>query len=207
MRAQPSDSRWISNSEKFLRAAAILGATFALFGAVAICLVGFGAYAPSRVEPKGSADTPILPTRTVSPALPADQDIGTVQPDTNEAPHESIAPDRSSMYSAPAPTLNPTPAPTPAPMLKVSVSDSELLQGDSTDARPKNLDRELPKAVRLNLERERRAAEHKRSRLEEAYQKHAISSDAYKRGMEDYKGVIERYRNQTNAESGTPNGS
>ena len=85
------------------------------------------------------------------------------------------------------------------------MSDSELLRGDGPDFAPKNLDRKLPRSVRKNLEKERQEAERKRSRLEDMYQKHLISSEAYKEGEKEYRSQIEKYRSEVNAGRGLPN--
>jgi hypothetical protein len=209
VRAQTSDSRWISNSAKVLRAAATFVAVFALFGAVAICSIGFSAFAPATSGPKESAGVPVFPETKVPPAPPADQDngIGGLLPDTNQAHQETIAIDHSTIDQMPAPALIPTPPPASAaqPESKAPVSDSALLERERPEALQKNLEIELPKAVRRKLEKERRQAERKRSRLEEMYQKHAISSEAYKKGEEQYKSEIERYRREMNPDRGPQN--
>jgi hypothetical protein len=50
-----------------------------------------------------------------------------------------------------------------------------------------------------NLEKQRLAAEKKRSRLEAMYQKGTISSKAYKSGEDEYRLAIQRYRDEVNA--------
>jgi hypothetical protein len=50
-----------------------------------------------------------------------------------------------------------------------------------------------------NLEKQRVAAEKKRSRLEAMYQKGTISSKAYKSGEDEYRLAIQRYRDEVNA--------
>jgi hypothetical protein len=57
------------------------------------------------------------------------------------------------------------------------------------------------KSGRKNLEKQRQAAEKKRSRLEVRYQKGAISSKAYKNGEDEYRLAIQRYRDEVNAVS------
>jgi hypothetical protein len=69
----------------------------------------------------------------------------------------------------------------------------------------KNVEQQLPKSVRKHLEKERRQAERKRSRLEDMYQKHLISSEAYKKGEQEYKSEIEKYRSEVNAAGSLPN--
>ncbi len=204
VRAQPSDSRSISNSAKVLRAVATFVAVVALFGVVAICSIGFSTFTPGRLAPKGSAGIPVFPATNVSPSTPADQDNGIgMLPDTNQAHEATIATDHSTIGQTPPAALNPPPptASVAQPELKAPVSDSALLETERPDAVRENIERELPRAVRKKLEKERRQAEHKRSRLEEMYQKHAISSEAYKKGEEKYKSEIDRYRREMNSES------
>ena len=80
LRAEPSDARWISNSTKFLRVVATLGALFALCGAVVICLIGFSVFRTRKPDSKATVNVPILPTTTMAPATDASQDNGTVSP-------------------------------------------------------------------------------------------------------------------------------
>jgi type IV secretory pathway VirB10-like protein len=51
---------------------------------------------------------------------------------------------------------------------------------------------------RKSVERERREAERKRSRLESMYQKHLISDEAYKKGQDEYKSEMAKYRSTFN---------
>jgi hypothetical protein len=81
------------------------------------------------------------------------------------------------------------------------VIDSEFLERKRTEVEHKNPERQARQAERKNLERKREEAERKRSRLEEMYQKHLISSGAYRKGEEEYKSEIEKYRSAVNAGS------
>jgi hypothetical protein len=209
VRAQTGDSRWSSNSAKVLRAAATFVAVFALFGAVAICSIGFNAFAPRTPGPNESASAPVFPSTKLPPPPPADQSdgISLVPPDTNRAHQGTIASDQLAVNPTPAPALNPTPVPASAaqPESKAPESDSALLDRERSEVLQKNPEIELPRAVRNKLEKERRQAERKRSRLEEMYQRHAISSEAYKKGEEQYKSEIERYRREMNPDRGPKN--
>jgi hypothetical protein len=208
-RAQTGDSRWSSNSAKVLRAAATFVAVFALFGAVAICSTGLRAFVPGTPGPNESVAVPVFPATKLPPSTPADlsDGIGLVPPDTNQAHQGAIASDPSAVNQTPVPALNSTPAPVSVaqPESKALESDSALLDRERPKALQNNLEIELPRAVRKKLEKERRQAEHKRSRLEEMYQKHAISSEAYKKGEEQYKSEIERYRREMNPDRGPKN--
>jgi hypothetical protein len=200
LRAEPSDARWTSNSTKILRAVATLGTVFALCGAVAICLIGFGGFSPRTLETKAPVDVPILPATKVSPTAAPDHDNGmaTLPMDSKEAYRGTIAEDHSVIDQMPAAALKPTSTPASVPQPEATVSDNELLKGRPEVGRI-NLGKQLPEAVRKNLEKDRREAERKRFRLEEMYRKNAISGEAYKTGEEKYRSEIERYRREMNA--------
>ena len=71
---------------------------------------------------------------------------------------------------------------------------------DQQPANDRNKSERQPGEInRKSLERKRVAAERNRARLEKMYQKHRISSDAYKKGEEKYKSEIEEYRSAVNA--------
>ena len=196
-RAEPRDARWTSNSAKILGAVATLVTVFALCGAGAICLSGFQ---PRTLEPKAPVGVPILPATKVSPTVAVSQDnaMGILLTDANQVHRGTILEDQI-IDQAPTPALNPTSTPTPVPEPEASVSDNEFLKEQRPQGGRINLDRQLPEAVRKNLEKERREAERKRSRSEQMYRKHAISSEAYKKGEEKYRSEIERYRREINA--------
>jgi hypothetical protein len=81
-------------------------------------------------------------------------------------------------------------------------SNSQLTEVDPKQPLRQANEGEHPKAGRKTLEKERRAAERKRSRLEGMYQNHLISSEAYKKGEEEYKSEIEKYRSAVNTGRG-----
>lgn len=209
VRAEPSDSRWISTSAKVLRAAATFATMISLFGAVAICSIGFKTFTPRTFDPEESAGVPVFPATKMSPATSADQEngIGILLPDANQAHQGTIASAHSTIDQTSAPTLNPTPPTASVAQPAAPVSDSGLVERERPEAVRKSLERELPKVVRKNLEKERREAERKRSRLEEMYQNHAISGEAYKKGKEKYKSEIEKYRRKMNVSRGPKNES
>jgi hypothetical protein len=202
LRAEPSDPRWTSYSARFLRVVATLGTVFALCGVIAIFLIGFSALPPRTLETKGPVEVPVLSATSVSPAAAPslDQGVG-VWPDTNQVLRGTFAEDHSIVDQPPttAPARNPDSAPAQVSHPEASVSDGELLKRERPEDAPINRDRYLSEAVRKNLERARREAERKRSRLEDTYRKHAISSDAYKKGEEQYRTEIEKYRAGINA--------
>jgi len=203
LRAEPSDARWTSYSARFLRVVATLGTVFALCGVIAIFLIGFSALPPRTLETKGPVEVPVLSATSLSPAaVPSlDQGVGVRLPDTNQVLRGTFAEDHYIVDQPPttAPARNPDSAPAQVSHPEASVSDGELLKRERPEDAPINRDRYLSEAVRKNLERARREAERKRSRLEDTYRKHAISSDAYKKGEEQYRTEIEKYRAGINA--------
>jgi hypothetical protein len=201
-RAEPSDAQWTSNSARFLRVVATLGTVFALCGVIAIFLIGISALSPRTLETKAPVEVPVLSATSVSPAaVPSlDQGVGVRLPDTNQVLRGTFAEDHSIADQPPtAPAQNPDSAPAQVSHPEASVSDGELLKRERPKDAPINPDRHLSEAVRKNLERARREAERKRSRLEHMYRRHAISSDAYKKGEEQYRTEIEKYRAGMNA--------
>ena len=202
LRAEPSDARWTSYSARFLRVVATLSTVFVLCGIITIFLIGFSALPPRSLETKGPVEVPVLSATSVSPAAAPslDQGVGVRLPDTNQVLRGTFAEDHSIVDQPPtAPARNPDSAPAQVSHPEASVSDGELLKRERPEDAPINRDRYLSEAVRKNLERARREAERKRSRLEDTYRKHAISSDAYKKGEEQYRTEIEKYRAGINA--------
>ena len=180
MIAQRSDTRWTWNSAKVLLKKAAPGTLLALCGAVAIYVTASSVFTRrTDASSKASMGGPPAQVKKDSQDPPAGNKDGiimvpgTVRLDTNH--HGAIAENNSAIDQTPAPVL--TPVPTPATERKTSVIDSEF------------------------LERKREEAERKRSRLEEMYQKHLISSGAYRKGEEEYKSEIEKYRSAVNAGS------
>jgi uncharacterized protein Veg len=207
LRTETGDARRTSNSAIILRVVAAVGTIFALCGVIATCLVAFNVYPPKALESKAQGEVPNVPATEVTPTVKTNPDNAAVNPlpETNQAQRGVIAEDRSILEQTPVPP--PSPAATPAAVApsEGAVSDSDLLKGERPEAGQTNLDRHLPEAVRKKLEKGRRQAERKRSRLEELYGKHAISGEAYKRGEEKYRSEIERYRREMNVGTGLTN--
>lgn len=202
LRAEPSDAPWTSNSARVLRVVATLGTVFALCGVVAIFLIEFSALPPRTLESNGHLEVPALPATPASPAATPglNHSIGERLPDTNQVLRGTIAEEQSIVDQPPAaPSRNPTSTPAKLSQPEASLSDGELLKGERPEDAPINTDRHLAEPVRKKLERERREAERKRSRLEDMYRKHAISGSAYEEGEEKYRREIENYRTGMNA--------
>jgi hypothetical protein len=207
LRAEPNEARWTSHSAKILRVVATLGTLFALGGTVVLCLIAFNAFPPKTLESKAPAGDPIH-SRTKAPAAAAaDQENGLGMPltSTNQADVANIREDHPKVDQIPVPALNPSSSPTPAAQSEASVSDNELLNEQRPETARTNLEQQIPESARKTLEKRRRAAERKRSRLEEMYQEHAISAEAYKKGEENYRDEIAKYRTEMNARRGSSN--
>lgn len=208
---------------------ATAAALFALSATVVICLIAFGVHKPKASGSNGL--TGITAYRV--PAFPATKlttvaEKGSVTPlpGTNRAENRAIPNQHSAIAQTtrPGPNPLPTPAqkpiPTPASVpqteSKALTSDREFLWGKGPEfglpgeksldrTGSKNVERQLPKSVRKRLEKNRQQAERKRSRLEDMYQKHLISSEAYKKGQQEYKSEIQKYRSELNGDGGHPN--
>jgi hypothetical protein len=173
----------------------VAGTLLALSATGVICLFSLSKHRPKTVSSNPLID--VFPTtKMTTPAEKGDGSV-TTYPGTNQA--DTIAPEHSAIDQTPTPALSPTPSPAPIPQSepKAFASDSEFLNAERPE--PKKQEQKLPKSVRKNLEKKRREAERKRSRLEDMYQKHLISSEAYKKGEKEYKGEIEKYRSEVNA--------
>jgi hypothetical protein len=205
LRAEPNDARGTSHSAMILRVIATLGTLFALGGTVVLCLIAFNAFPPKTSESKVPVGVPVpnLSATKVSPTAVADQENGVEMPatKTNQPDRAAIADDHSVIDQKPAPALNPNSPPAP----EVSASDSELLNQQRPEAGRATLDRQFSESARITLEKKRRAAERQRSRLEKRYQEHAISSEAYKKGQENYRIQIDGYRREMSAYRGPDN--
>jgi len=198
LRAEPNDARWTSKSAKILTAVATLGTLVTLCGAVAICLIGFNAFPRKTLESKPPAAVPILPEATPSvAAATTSHEDGASMPlaDSNQA-------DRSILDQTATSTPSSISTPAVEPKAESSATESELPKVGTLQTEQVNPGRHLTEAVRKKLEKRRLAAERKRSRLEESYRDHAISSEAYKKGVEKYQKEIERYRSEMSAGMG-----
>ena len=199
-------TRWTSNPVKVL--IGIAGTVFALSAVGVICLFLLSTHRPETVGSNALSDAPVFPTTKMTTAAGKGDGSVTAFPGTNQADNGTIAPEHSAIDQTPTPALSPIPSPASIPQSepKAFASDIEFLKGEPTEFEPKKQAQNLSKSVRKNLEKERREAERKRSRLEGLYQKHLISSEAYKKGEKEYKSEIEKYRSEVNA-GGSPQNS
>jgi hypothetical protein len=199
------------NSVKRLIRSAAPGTLFAVIGAVSIWLTASNALTPKTFSSKHSVDVAKLPTKEAQTTTPAENNgtiamtLGAAMPETNPAQPGNIPGDGLTTNQLPA-TRGSIPAPENRIMADrdASASSIQLIEKEPGETARKTVEGERQKAGRKTLEKERRAAERKRSRLEEMYQNHLISSQAYKKGEEEYKSEIEKYRNEMNAGRGVP---
>jgi len=198
-------TRWTSNPVKVL--IGIAGTVFALSAVGVICLFLLSTHRPETVGSNALSDAPVFPTTKMTTAAGKGDGSVAAFPGTNQADNGTIAPEHSAIDQTPTPALSPIPSPASIPQSepKAFASDSEFLKGEPTEFEPKKQAQNLSKSVRKNLEKERREAERKRSRLEDMYQKHLISSEAYKKGQKKYKSEIDKYRSEVNAGGNSQN--
>jgi hypothetical protein len=205
VKVHPRETRGTWNSAKLLIRNAAPGTLFAVFGAVSIWLTASNAFTPKTL--KNSVDVP--PTKEARAITPAENNgtiamtLGAATPGINQTHPGNIAGDIPTINQLPA-----TQAPTPAPENRLQAdpnalaNSTQLTEEEPSETARKTTEGERKKAGRKTLEKERRAAERKRSRLEEMYQNHLISSGAYKKGEEEYKSEIEKYRSEMNVGRG-----
>ena len=187
---------WVSANTLIKNAAP--GLLFSLSGAVAIWLTAANRFVPKLIVPK--REVPALAAKPLpSVALPSltpvkrdDRLVMTLRPTAPEMKlaDRGMVPNKDSTVDSP-----PGPAASPVP----TVSSRGKPDANPVESAPPALaPKEISGADRKALEKERRVAERKRARLEERYQKHLISGEEYKKGEEEYKSAILKYRSQMN---------
>ena len=204
IKVHSSETRGTWNSAKRLVRSAAPGTLFAVFGAVSIWLTASNALTPKTL--KNSVD--VLPTKETRTITAAENDgaigmtLGAAMPGMNQTHPGNIADESLTISQLPAPTQAATPAPENRMQADPNALANKLTEEEPGETARKTAEGERQKAGRKTLEKERRAAERKRSRLEEMYQNHLISSEAYKKGEEEYKNQIENYRSEMNTGRG-----
>jgi type IV secretory pathway VirB10-like protein len=176
LKAQPSDSGRRRDSAKAWIKRVAPGALVALGAAVAIGLGVFCLFALRNTRSKNSEKTQIVSVTTPSPVgkapNPALANLDTVHPGT---------------IAAEDPNRSPLPTPVPTAVAPFPQPTAVVKDDGSRDLKPSEVERK-------SAERERRKAERKRSQLEAMYQKHVISSEAYKKGQDEYQSEMAKYR-------------
>jgi hypothetical protein len=189
---------WDWMSAKSLIRSVAPGVLFSLSGALAIWLTAANRFVPKVIalkkEVPALAPKP-LPSAALPSLTPAGDDERLVMslqatgPEMKLANREMVPKNDSRVDPLPGPAVS------PAPMISSKPNPSPSPLGSPT---PVSAPKEPSGVDRKVLEKERREAERKRARLEERYQKHLISSEAYKKGEEEYKSAILKYRSQMN---------
>lgn len=189
---------WDWMSAKVLMKNAAPGLLFSLSGAVAIWLTAANRFVPKLIVPKreipalAAKPLPSAALPSLTPVKDADRLVMTLRaagPEMKLANRGTVPNEDSTVdppprpAASPVPTVSSKPKPSPNPV-----------EGETPASAPK----EPTGTDRKALEKERRVAERKRARLEERYQKHLISGDEYKKGEEEYKSAILKYRSQIN---------
>ncbi len=208
VKSRPIETQGRWNLIKHFIKNAAPGTLFALFGAVSIWLTASNALTPKTFASKNPVVVPVLSAKEAQITTLA-KDNGTAAmrsgaplSGTNKANPGNIAKDSPAVEQSPAAAPTPTPESGLQAERNALANSSQLLEAETKETGRKTVEVECQKTGRKTLEKERRAAERKRSRLEEMYQNHLISSEAYKKGEEEYKSEIVRYRSAMNAGRG-----
>jgi hypothetical protein len=201
IKAHPADGKWNWRGAKILFKNTAPGSMFALLGAIAIWLTAAKglrsdgsrsladhSVANEWVTSATNEDGPLL--MTLGAGAPRASQKGSF-PESGAGVDPSVTSGSATVVAA---------SPKIAPAKKSA--DVAFAVRENASIRRQESELRLNASARMgcrNLEKERRAAERKRSRLEAMYQKGTISSEAYKSGEDEYRIAIQRYRNQVNA--------
>jgi cytoskeletal protein RodZ len=111
----------------------------------------------------------------------------------NTSPSAAISAKPSPVATTPVVAAKPSPSvvATPVPLNLPVRQPTPLVSNDAPrEKKPPS------EAIRRTAEQTRRDAERKRTHLEEMYKKHLISDEAYKKGQDEYKNELGKYRSQ-----------
>jgi hypothetical protein len=191
----------VSTSVRRRRSSPSIFATglIALGGVAALFAVGFAAFLfykrfliESKPVPKVTASAPATPLPTVTPLARA-TDVLQPLADPNHFPSESPSPAQDTAAPASSPLVLMSPG--------VAASAPSPAQSEQKAETQSNTSgKQLSKAARKALEKERQVAERKRAHLEQMYQNHEISTEAYNEGKREYREVIQKYRSEINSD-------
>jgi hypothetical protein len=196
-----ADRKWNWNTAKIIFKNTAPGTMFALLGAVAIWLT-----AAKGIHPEGSTSLSVVSSASSPPETKNGDDVPIMMTLGAGGPVPARGPRPSMPESLPdlAGSSGLTGVPGVAERTKSTPTrkSAEVAAGE-TASRTTQETASSPKAraktAHKHLEKQRLAAERKRARLEEMYQKGTISSEAYKNGKDEYRIAIQRYRNEVNA--------
>jgi hypothetical protein len=199
----PTDGEWNWKAAKTVFKNTAPGTLFALLGAVAIWLTaakGLRSDGPSSLSTASNANNPAQPK--TSDDAPIVMSLGAGIPWLVRESQNSISGSHadSAAVSASAGTSGIVDSRSSTASQKPEgISDATGGNAKRTKQQPDAKINVSRKIVHRNLERQRLAAERKRSRLESMYQKGTISMEAYKSGEDEYRIAIQRYRSQVTA--------
>jgi hypothetical protein len=161
----------------------------ALCALLPICAIGFASFTAGISATKKTipATAASKQSATLVPVPSADDRAAASDSGANRTGAEAITDKTQTVDQVPAPVALPVP-------LSETPSQPEATGNERTPA-----ENARPVAGRLKLEKFRRKLERKRAHLEQLFQTHAISAEAYKQGQEKYKGQISRYRTELNS--------
>jgi len=199
IKAYPLDRKWNWDTTKIMLKAAAPGTMFALLGAIQIWLTA--AKGSHFDGPRPFSDSYVVASRSdeehsLVPASEADPAAtsatsGRLFPET---PVSALAASGERTTDA----LSASIGSKTAPSTKADIFAATATKTPNTERREVHLDAKRRIGLR-NLEKQRLAAEKKRSRLEAMYQKGTISSETYRNGENQYRIAIQRYRDGVNA--------
>jgi hypothetical protein len=161
VRAEPSDSPWISTSAKVLRASATFATAIALFGAIAICTNGFGAFTPRSFGSKALAGLLISPATKATTPADRENTIDRLPPDTNQVRQRAITSDQSTFDQTPGHALASI-----SPSASMTQPDAPVrasFNREHSDAARKIRETPLPNAAHKSLENARHQTVRKRA--------------------------------------------
>jgi hypothetical protein len=189
MQSESSGFAWAFTPGRSSPTVIALRILIALCALLPFCAIGFASFTAGTALTKKTIPGPVAPTQSATPApIPnADDRAAASDSEANRTGAVTIT-NKSQTLDQP-----PIPAALPVPVLELP-SQPEPTGNDQISA--ENAPRV---AGRFKFEKFRRSLERKRAQLEESYQSHAISAEAYKKGQEKYRGEIARYRRQLNS--------
>jgi hypothetical protein len=194
-----ADRKWNWNTAKIIFKNTAPGTMFALLGAIAIWLTAAkGVHSDGAGSLSVTSNVSNLAVRKVGDDAPMVMTLGAGGPvrESHNSIPESPSDSAASSGFAGAPGVAERAKVTSARKSgDVATAETARRTKQEADSR-----RKVSRGIaHKDLEKQRLAAERKRSRLEAMYQNGTISSEAYKNGEDEYRIAIQRYRSEVNA--------
>ena len=199
IKAYPTDRKWSWEAAKIMLKAAAPGTMFALLGAIQIWLTAVKGPHPDGSRPFSDSYVVVGKSGEEHASAPAPEADRLGLPEGSrrlftETPVDpTTAPGQGSTDALSASISSKT---TPGTKADVLAARAGKTQG--TGQPESNLEAKRRLGLR-HLEKQRLAAEKKRSRLEAMYQKGTISGETYRNGENQYRIAIQRYRDEVSA--------